>query len=121
MTQSTSNSDFLERLKSALLAPALRDVAPHYLEEPRGRWQGHACAVIAPATVEEAAAAIRLAADAGVPVIPYGGGTGLVGGQVANGGPAPLVISLERMTRVREVYPDENDDRRGRRDPVGCP
>ncbi len=108
MTQSTSNSDFLERLKSALLAPALRDVAPHYLEEPRGRWQGHACAVIAPATVEEAAAAIRLAADAGVPVIPYGGGTGLVGGQVANGGPAPLVISLERMTRVREVYPDEN-------------
>ncbi|WP_138935191.1 FAD-binding oxidoreductase [Roseovarius arcticus] len=108
MTQKASNSDFLERLKSALPAPALRDIAPHYLEEPRGRWQGHACAVIAPATVEEAAAAIRLAADAGVPVIPYGGGTGLVGGQVASGGLAPLVISLERMTRVREIYPDEN-------------
>ena len=108
MTQSTSNSDFLERLKSALPAPALRDVAPHYLEEPRGRWHGRACAVVAPASVEEAATAIRLAAACEVPVIPYGGGTGLVGGQVASGGITPLIISLERMTRVRHVYPDEN-------------
>jgi len=108
MTQSILNSDFLDRLKSALPAPVLRDIAPHYLEEPRGRWQGQACGVIAPGTVEEAATALRLAADAGVPVIPYGGGTGLVGGQVANEGTAPLLISLERMNRIRAVFPDEN-------------
>ncbi|MFX0544913.1 FAD-binding oxidoreductase [Roseovarius sp. S1116L3] len=104
----TDTASFIARLTFALPAAALREVAPHYLAEPRGRWNGHACAVVAPATAEEAASAIRLAGEAGVPVIPYGGGTGLVGGQVAQGGAAPLLISLERMTRVREVYPDEN-------------
>ncbi|MFX0543236.1 FAD-binding oxidoreductase [Roseovarius sp. S4756] len=104
----TDTASFIARLTSELPAAALREIAPHYLAEPRGRWDGHACAVVAPATAEEAATAIRLASKAGVPVIPYGGGTGLVGGQVAQGGAAPLLISLERMTKVREVYPDEN-------------
>lgn len=108
MIKTTANPEFLDALKSHLPAAALRDVAPHYLEEPRGRWHGHACAIVAPANVEEAATAIRLAGEAGVPVIPYGGGTGLVGGQVANSNPAPLIISLERMTAIRAIYPDEN-------------
>ena len=99
---------FLDDLTAALPKGALRPIAPHYLEEPRGRWIGHARAVIAPGTVEQAAAALRLAARAGVPVVPYGGGTGLVGGQVADGGPAPLVVSLERMSRVRSIHPEEN-------------
>jgi FAD/FMN-containing dehydrogenase len=107
MTDDMPPAEFLDQLTSALPPAALRDIAPHYLEEPRGRWLGHACAVVAPATVEEAAVAIRLAGDAGVPVVPYGGGTGLVGGQVAQVG-APLVISLERMRRVRGIYPEEN-------------
>ena len=104
----TDASDFITRLTSALPAAALREVAPHYLAEPRGRWNGAACAIVAPASAEEAATALRLASDAGVPVIPYGGGTGLVGGQVTDGGAAPLIISLERMTRIRAVYPEEN-------------
>ncbi len=108
MTYDAEHTAFLEALKSALPPAALRDIAPHYLEEPRGRWTGHACAVAAPESVEEAAIALCLAAAAGVPVVPYGGGTGLVGGQVADGGPAPLVISLERMTKIRAIYPDEN-------------
>ncbi|HEY9037340.1 MAG TPA: FAD-binding oxidoreductase [Roseovarius sp.] len=108
MTHDAPAAGFLDDLKAALPPTALRDIAPHYLEEPRGRWTGHACAIVAPGTVEEAASALRLAAAADVPVVPYGGGTGLVGGQVADGGPAPLVISLERMTRVRSIYPDEN-------------
>jgi FAD/FMN-containing dehydrogenase len=95
-------------LQAALPPAALREVAPHYLEEPRARWTGQAVALVAPATVEEAATAIRIASHARVPVVPYGGGTGLVGGQISPEGPAPLVISLERMTAVRGIYPDEN-------------
>ena len=37
-----------------------------------------------------------------------GGGTGLVGRQVKPGGVVPLVISLERLNRIRAVYPQEN-------------
>jgi len=61
-----------------------------------------------PRAADEVAALVRLASDAGVGIVPYGGGTGLVGGQVMPDGPAPLLISLERMTAIRAVYPTEN-------------
>ena len=98
----------LDALRAALPEAAFREATPAYLEEPRGRWQGQAAVVIAPATVEEVAAAVRIAHDAQVAVLPFGGGTGLVGGQICPEGPAPILISLERMRAVRGIYPDEN-------------
>ena len=104
--------EFEAQLRQILPAQALRDVAPHYLEEPRGRWMGHAGLVVAPDCVDDVSAVIRRASDARVPVIPYGGGTGLVGGQVAPAVsetmPAPLLLSLERMTAIRGIWPEEN-------------
>ncbi|MCU4654010.1 FAD-binding oxidoreductase [Roseibacterium sp. SDUM158016] len=81
----------------------LRDAEPRYLEEPRGRWHGQALAVAAPGSTEEVAAVIRACAATGTPVIPYGGGTGLVGGQLAEGGRPPLILSLERMRAIRAM------------------
>ncbi|MEM6578224.1 MAG: FAD-binding oxidoreductase [Pseudomonadota bacterium] len=99
-------------LREVLPAAAFRDVAPHYLEEPRGRWQGRAALVVAPGSVDEVATVIRHASKAAVPVVPYGGGTGLVGGQVSSGAsesiPAPVLLSLERMTAIRGIWPEEN-------------
>jgi FAD/FMN-containing dehydrogenase len=86
----------------------LRPVAPHFLEERRGLFHGKAGLVAAPRNVGEVAAVLRAANAARVGVVPYGGGTGLVGGQVMPDGPAPLVLSLERMTAIRGVYPSEN-------------
>jgi FAD/FMN-containing dehydrogenase len=40
--------------------------------------------------------------------VPWGGGTSLVGGQLMADGPAPLVLSLERMTTIRGVYAGDN-------------
>lgn len=79
-----------------------------HLQEPRGRYAGTAGLVARPRTTDEVATLIRAASEARVPVIPYGGGTGLVGGQLAADGPLPLVLSLERMNKVRAVYADEN-------------
>ncbi len=90
-------------LKADLPSPVFRNPEPRYLEEPRGLFHGKAALVLAPGTTEEAATILRHAAAAKVGVVPYGGGTGLVGGQVAWDGPAPIVVSLERMTRVRSV------------------
>ena len=100
--------DFLSRLDQALPAATLRAAEPRYLDEPRSRWKGRAGGVVAPARVAEVATIVRLAREARVPVVPYGGGTGLVGGQVVPEGPAPLILSLERMRAVRAVYPEEN-------------
>ncbi len=99
---------FVDTLRSAL--PSLR-VAPaeqRYLEEPRGKYFGQPGFVAQPVTVDEVSAIVRLAAEARVGLQPYGGGTGLVGGQLSDTGPANLILSLEKMSAVRAVYPDEN-------------
>jgi FAD/FMN-containing dehydrogenase len=93
-------SDFLTRLAAIVPPQAIRDVSPAYLEEPRGRWQGQAIAIVAPSSAAEVAAVLGLCAQTGTPVIPYGGGTGLVGGQLAEDGTAPLILTLERMRAV---------------------
>ncbi|SLN72449.1 putative FAD-linked oxidoreductase [Roseivivax jejudonensis] len=109
MTLAPADPAFLDALSHALPPDTLRPVAPRYLEEPRGRWPGAAARVALPRTAEEAAIIVRAAARARVALVPYGGGTGLVGGQVMPGdAPAPLLVSMERMTAIRATYSDEN-------------
>ena len=80
------------------LLPALafkQDPAP-YLTEPRGRWAGQGI-VVAPADVDEVSAVVRACADARVPIVPYSGGTGLVGGSgVGMGSCAMRTLGLPR-------------------------
>ena len=84
----------------------VKDTAP-YLSEPRGRWSGHGV-VVEPTSTKQVAAIVRHCAASSVPVVPYGGGTGLVGGQLTSDGAVPVVISLARMANIRAVYPLEN-------------
>ncbi|MCF8484579.1 MAG: FAD-binding oxidoreductase [Rhodobacteraceae bacterium] len=100
-------SDFLEEL-SRQMPGLLRDTAPRDVEEPRGRWRGKGQAVAMPRDTQQVAAIVRAAAAQRVGIVPLGGGTGLVGGQLLPEGPDPLILSLERMTACRGVYPDEN-------------
>ena len=79
-----------------------------HLEDPRGRWIGEGKILARPRTVDEVAVILRACAAARVGIVPWGGGTGLVGGQVMPDGVAPLILSLERMAAVRAVYPSEN-------------
>ncbi|THD82204.1 FAD-binding oxidoreductase [Aliigemmobacter aestuarii] len=103
-----ADAAFLDRLRAILPEGTLRTPESRHLEEPRGRWHGIAGAVACPATTGEVATIVRAAAEARVGIVPLGGGTGLVGGQVMPDGPLPLILSLERMTRIREVLPREN-------------
>lgn len=108
MPLNPANPAFLEQLASSLPEDTLRDAEPRYLEEPRGRYYGQAGTVALPRSVEEVATIVKAANAAQVGILPYGGGTGLVGGQVAPDGPAPLILSLERMNKIRDVSPLEN-------------
>ena len=98
---------FQASLRALLPAAAFKEDSAPYLSEPRGRWAGQGF-VVAPGATEEVASVVRACADASVPIVPFSGGTGLVGGQLAEDGPAPVVLSLERMNRIRDVYPSEN-------------
>jgi len=97
-------TDILNALLAAgLPEAALRPPEPQYLEEPRGRWHGRAAAVVAPSDTEGVASVIRACAATRTPVIPFGGGTGLVGGQLSGEGLAPVILSLERMRAIRAL------------------
>ncbi|MDT0681536.1 FAD-binding oxidoreductase [Roseicyclus sp. F158] len=52
-----------------------------------------------PASTEEVAAIVAACAEAGVPVVPQGGNTGLCGAAVA-GQAGAVILTLERMTKV---------------------
>ena len=109
MTLNSVSAAFLDDLAKRLPPDTLRTPEPRYLEEPRGRYAGQPGAALAlPRSTEDVATLLAACNAARVPVVPYGGGTGLVGGQVMPEGPAPLILSLERMNRIRAVHPLEN-------------
>ncbi len=79
------------------------DVAPYSIDW-RGAYRGVPLAVLRPGTVEEVSAAVRACAAEGVAVVPAGGRTGLCGGAVVpENGPPAVVLSLERLNRIRGV------------------
>ena len=94
MQLNPADHGFLETLCAALPAHLFRQAEPRHLEEPRGRWAGQAAIVAMPETTEQVSAVIAAAHRSRVGVVPFGGGTGLVGGQVKGEGPAPLILSL---------------------------
>ncbi|NNU15280.1 FAD-binding oxidoreductase [Parvularcula sp. ZS-1/3] len=76
------------------------DAAGTHLEEWRGRWPGESPLILAPSATEELSRLMAEAYRRGVPMVPQGGHTGLVGGGSAKG---EVIISTKRMRQVRDV------------------
>ena len=93
---------FRERFgdRAAITDPA--DIEP-WLTDWRGRWHGVSPAILQPESVEAVAAAVRLAADQGVPLVPQGGNSSMVGGATPGSDGAALILSLRRMNRLRSI------------------
>ena len=68
--------------------------------------KGRARVVVRPRDTAEVAAVVRHCAARGLAVVPQGGHTGLVGGATPTEGGTEVVISLERLNRVREIDAD---------------
>jgi FAD/FMN-containing dehydrogenase len=105
MTQNTF-SGFIDALAASIGANnVLQGEAgtAAYVTDWRRQFSGAAVCVARPATSAEVAAVVRLAADAGIAIVPQGGNTGLCGGSVPTGARPELVLSLARMNRIREI------------------
>jgi FAD/FMN-containing dehydrogenase len=76
-----------------------------YVTELRDLFHGRALAVVRPGNTAEVAELLALASRTGTPVVPQGGNTGLVGGQVPDATGDAILLSLTRLDRVREVDP----------------
>ncbi len=96
----------LDRFEAIVgVAHALRaeaDIAP-YVHELRGLWAGRSPLVLRPGSVDEVSRILRLATETRTPVVPQGGNTGLVGGQVPHPTGNEIVVSLSRLNRIREI------------------
>lgn len=86
----------------------VRPADPAYLEEPRGKYHGRPGFLARPNSTDQVATVVKLAGQERVGLVPYGGGTGLVGGQISIDGPLPLIVSLEKMNAIRNVFASEN-------------
>ena len=100
--------DILDRLKGLVGAGGWSDDPARLLPkltEWRDRWVGTTPLLLLPRTVEAVSAIVRLCAETGTALTPQGGNTGLVGGQIPQG---EVLLSLERLNRVRDVAPDDD-------------
>ncbi|MBS0510745.1 MAG: FAD-binding oxidoreductase [Proteobacteria bacterium] len=102
---------FLEGLVEAVgreaVVTAAADMAA-CLQDWRGRYRGAALAVVRPASTQEVAMVVQRCAEAGVPIVPQGGNTGLCGGATPLADGRSIVLSLSRMNRIRSIDADNN-------------
>ncbi|HEU4990448.1 MAG TPA: FAD-binding protein, partial [Gemmatimonadaceae bacterium] len=82
-------------LRASELVAYDADGLPSYHRRP-------SCAVF-PGSRDEVVAVVRALAEAGVPFVPRGAGTGLSGGALADG---VVLLGLNRLTRVLDLDPD---------------
>ena len=74
-----------------------------YAEDWRRLFQGSTPAVIRPADTAEVAAVVRACAQSGTPLVPQGGNTSMVGGATPRPNGRDIVLSLQRMNRIRDI------------------
>lgn len=87
----------------ALTAP--EDQA-RYLTEWRGRYHGATPLVLRPGTTQQVADIVTLANQKHVGLVTQAGNTGLVGGQIARPSGMEVVLSVERLNRLRSLDAD---------------
>ncbi len=76
-----------------------------YLHDQRGYYVGRAAAVVRPASTRELADVVSICREAGVPVVPQGGNTGLCGGATPDQSGQAVVLNLGRMNAIRDIDP----------------
>lgn len=111
MTASPADQDLLERLAAALggggVATDPAEIGP-WLTDWRGRISGRAVAMASPRNREQVQAVVRIAAAAGVPIVPQGGNTGMVAGGVPRPDDRAILLSLRRMDAIRPIDREDN-------------
>ncbi|UTO27775.1 FAD-binding oxidoreductase [Bartonella harrusi] len=103
--------ELIERFRSIVgVAHAITDqtlIAP-YLREERGLFHGKAPLLLRPSSSTEISSIMRLASQTRTPIVPQGGNTGLVGGQQPDESGKSVLLSMERLNKVRCINLEGN-------------
>jgi FAD/FMN-containing dehydrogenase len=90
-------------LKGVITDP--KEIEP-WVTDWRGRVHGASPAILAPASTEEVAEIVRLAAEHRVPLVPQGGNTGMAAGATPPADGSAVLLSMRRMNRIRSLSAD---------------
>ncbi|KZM51499.1 FAD-binding oxidoreductase [Labrenzia sp. OB1] len=104
MERSSHADRFAEMIGAAHVLTNPEDQAP-FLTEWRDLYQGVTPLVLRPGSTEEVSAVMTYACQHGLKIVPQGGNTGLVGGQIPQESGDEIVLSLSRMNKIRSVDP----------------
>lgn len=105
-TRQPPSTDTLARLMEAAgpggfsQDPAV--IAPH-LREWRDRFVGNTPLLLRPASTDAVARIVTICNQTHTAIVPQGGNTGLVGGQIPNADGTEVLLSLARMNAMRNV------------------
>ena len=95
-----------DAFKSALPRASWSDdpaeIEPHLIDW-RGRGRGASSLLLRPASRDEVVRIVEIARDTRTPLVPQGGNTGLVLGGVPDASGRAVVVSMQRMNRIRSV------------------
>lgn len=83
-----------------------QDIIGGYTTDFRKKYLGQSPALLRPRSTEEVAKIVKLCRHHGVALVPVGGNTSYCGGATPDDGGAQLLISLQRMNKVREIDAD---------------
>lgn len=107
-----SQRELVERTRSRFGPKSVitdRDELAPWLTDWRGRYQGEAYAILAPVSAAEVSMIVANAVTLGVPLVPQGGNTSMVGGATPPPDGSALILSLRRMNAIRTISPDSNE------------
>jgi FAD/FMN-containing dehydrogenase len=100
------SAQILDRLKAVVGRAGYiddpADIAP-YCTSWRDNWVGRVALVLRPQSTEETAAIVSTCAEAGVPIVPQGGNTGLTGASQPHDDSSEVIVSTSRLKRIRAI------------------
>ncbi len=86
-----------------------QDLIGPWLTDWRGLYTGAAAAILLPESTAQVAACVKLAAEHGIPLVPQGGNTSMVGGATPPVDGSAIILSLRRMNRLRSIDVKANE------------
>ena len=101
-------TEALEEIK-AIVGPKgwiddAEELEPHLIDFRR-RFRGETRLLVRPKSTAEVADVVRVAAAAGIEIVPQGGNTGMCGGAIPSVSGEQIILSLQRMDRIIEIDP----------------
>lgn len=94
-------------LPSSHIITDINDKIP-FLTEWRNRFTGQSVCILLPETTQQVSNIVKICCEHDINIIPQGGNTGLVGGQIPDMQENNIIISMNKMNKIVDISPENH-------------